>query len=144
VDRNRLYFAVGDFGPDPDLVTQALGFAPTRVWIRGIPRPGTSGPPVRHELWAYDSPLPEAEPFEAHLEAILRILETNPNGVRQVATQFGAVLQCYSHYETTNPGIAIPPSLVRRVAALGLGFDFDLYVSPREDEQAPASREPAV
>jgi len=128
MEQTRLYFAVGDFGDDPETVTQLLGVQPTRVWRRGQPRPGSSGPPVRHELWALDSSVDPSESFEAHLAELLALLERAPNGVREVAQRFGAVFQCYSHFESPNPGFAIPPELVRRVAALGVGFDFDLYV----------------
>ena len=143
MEATRLYFAAGDFGDDPDAVTRLLRIQPSRVWRRGEPRPGRKGPPVRHELWALDSSLPSSEPFEAHLAELLAVLEQNPNGVREAAARFGAVFQCYSQFETANPGFAIPAELVRRTADLGLGFDFDLYVlyedEPEESDPPSAA-----
>lgn len=144
MEETRLYFAVGDFGDDPDAVTRLLNVQPTRVWRRGHPRPGSSGPPVRHELWALDSTLPGPEPFEAHLSHLLAQLERAPDGVREVAARFSAVFQCHSHFDTANPGFAIPPDLVRRVADLGLGFDFDLYVFYEDEPEPSDSSSPAV
>jgi hypothetical protein len=134
----RLYFAAGDFGENPDAVTHLLGFAPTRVVLRGDLRPGVNNSPAPRELWAFDSPLDGKEPFEAHLEAILTQLEMNPTGVREAAERFGAVLQCASHHESINPAFALSADHVRRLAWLGIGVDFDLYVFGPESDNPTA------
>lgn len=133
MDETRLYFAVTDFGDDPEIITRLLGVTPTRVVIRGVPRPDRPRPPAREELWALDSRLPGSASFETHLDGLLTELERNPGAVQEVAARYDVGFQCHSHFETCNPGFALPSELVRRVAALGLGFDFDLYVFP-EDE----------
>ena len=138
MDQTRLYFVVHDFGDDSDVVTRLLGITPTRVWRRGQPRPGRSGPPAKYELWALDSTLPEAAPFDEHLAAIVSQLERAAAGMREVLARFSAHLQCHSQFSTYNPGFEIPAALVQRVAALGLGIDFDLYVLYEDEPAGPA------
>ena len=61
----------------------------------------------------------------------------------EVVARFSAHLQCHSHFSTYNPGFAIPAALVRRIAAVSLGIDFDLYVIYEDDLAVPASDAPA-
>ena len=144
MDETRLYFAVGGWGNDPSVVTDLLGVSATRITRRGDPLPGRGEFRAQHELWALDSPLPRSAPFEEHIAALLDLLEHRPEGTREVARRFDAVFQCASHFETANPGFALPPALVQRVANLGLGFDFDLYVFLPDDGARDAPASPAV
>jgi hypothetical protein len=142
MDETRLYFAVGGFGDDAQVVSELLRLTPTRVGLRGdLTRHGL---PRRAELWALESKRSPAEPFQAHLEALLGQLEQHSAGVREVARRFHAVFQCHSHFETANPGFAIPAELLARVAALGVGFDFDLYVIYADESETQQSESPAV
>lgn len=127
--RTRLYLAVTGFGNDPDAVTRLLGLAPTRLTVRGE-RVGSAGQRIpTRELWALDSPLADSSDFEAHLEALLSLLEPQAAGLAAVRARFDAILQLYAtEEESANPGFHLPAPLVARTAALGLGFDFDLYV----------------
>lgn len=136
MEQTRLYFSVSGWGDDPELVTQLIGVEPTRVSRKGERRSGGSPLGRQHELWALDSSLDGSASFEEHLGRILDQLELNPAGARECVRRFDAVLQCASQFETCNPGFALSANLVARVAALELGFDFDLYVLP-EDETAP-------
>ena len=144
MDQTRLYFVVHDFGDDPGVVTRLLGITPTHVLRRGQRRPGPNAPPAKYELWALDSTLPEAAPFDEHLASIVSQLEAAAGGMREVMARFSAHLQCHSHFSTNNPGFAIPAALVQRVAALGLGIDFDLYVLYEDEPAVPGSDAPAV
>ena len=138
MDANRLYFAVGSFGEDPQVVSALLGLAPTEIWERGRPRPGRVDGFVKHERWKLDSPLPETEPFERHLEALIAQLETCADGVREAASRFRARLVCYSHFHTWNPEFDISADQIRRIAALGLSFEFDLYFTDDDDPEPDA------
>lgn len=132
MDETRLYFAVGDWGDDPELVTRLIGVTPTRVVRKGERRP-SSPLGARHEPWALDSTLDASASFEDHLAALLDQLEINVAGTRECVRRFDAVFQCASYFDTSNPGFSLSPELVARAAALTLGFDCDLYVFP-EDE----------
>ena len=139
MEETRLYFSVSGWGDDPELVTQLIGVEPTRVAREGERRSGGSPLGRRHELWALDSSLDGSASFEEHLGGILDQLELNPAGTRECVRRFDAVLQCASHFETYNPGFALSANLVARVAALELGFDFDLYVLPEEEPEPEGS-----
>jgi uncharacterized protein DUF4279 len=139
MDETRLYFAIGGWGDDPELVTRLMGLAPSRVVRKAERRPGGSPLGARYELWALDSSLDGSASFEDHLSSLLDQLELNAVGTRECVRRFDAVLQCASRFETSNPGFALSPELVARVAALTLGFDFDLYVSPQDEPEPERS-----
>lgn len=135
----RLSFVVTRFGDDPNIVTNLLQIEPTRVWRRGEPRPGTRSRPVVCEVWAVESLLPASESMDAHFDRLLSELERNLAGAREVVSRFQARFSIYGYSGSFNPTFALSSSLIRRVAALGVGIEFDLYVIYDDDVSANAA-----
>jgi hypothetical protein len=136
VDETHLYLSVGGFGPDPSVVTEALGTEPSRAWATGDPMGNAPGRVWRHAAWKLYSPLALTEPLDAHVRALLPLLEERRARLQEAMRRFDVILQCAAYYRSScNIGFALAPELLGRLAALGLEIDFDLYFLG-EDEQA--------
>jgi hypothetical protein len=123
---HHVYFAVFGFGDDPAVVTGAMGVEPTKAWAKGEPtgiRKGTQ----THSRWTLQSTLPLGEPIKAHFENLLPQLESRREAVAEVRTRFEARLEVAAYWREVNPGFCLSASIVKRIAALGLEVDFDLY-----------------
>ena len=84
--------------------------------------------------WKYHSiefePNPEPNPFETKIEQLLFFLEQDATGIRALVDQAKGYLRVISVFYNGNTslgGISFDKETVRRVAALNLGVDFDLY-----------------
>jgi len=120
------YFFVRDFDCDTSDVTQLLRFAPTEANNKNSPLP--SGRLRKSASWKRVSDLPRDTVFVSeHLESLLPLLETHHAAIESVASKFSVGLQCVGFYTNAHPGFHMDSGLVRRVAALNLSIDFDLY-----------------
>ena len=74
--KTYVYFAVFDFGDDPQVVSAIMGMEPTGAWIKGE-RYDSASPNARrtHSRWFLESGLDQAEALELHLDALLAKLE---------------------------------------------------------------------
>ena len=136
MDTTYVFLAVSGYGDDPAPVTQLLG-APTRVLRRGEPVPGTSSRHALEARWELHSPLAPAAPLEAHLAALLPLLEQRATAVRTAAQRYRALLRVASYVlHPSNGGVQLGAALLARVAALGVDLDLDLYVL-RPDDASP-------
>lgn len=123
---HHVFFAVFGFGDDPAVVSRAMGVEPTKAWIKGEPT-GQGRGIQTHNRWVLQSTLPLAEPIEAHFENLLPPLEARREAVADVRTRFKARLAVAAYWREVNPSFRLSASVVQRIAALGLGVDFDLY-----------------
>jgi hypothetical protein len=122
------YFFVRGFSGDPEQVSARLALTPDRVWRQGDA--GAAGKPKPFSNWELYSPLPRAEVYQdAHLLALLEILEGQRARVLEVIAQYTCGLQCVGYYTGENPGFHMDAALISRIASLGLSVDFDLYCS---------------
>ncbi len=80
-----------------------------------------------HCRWSYYSPLPLETHAEKHLEALLPLLEPYATAIRQCAAEFSVELCCAIYYEDFSPGMHFSAELLRRITALGVPLDLDLY-----------------
>jgi hypothetical protein len=124
---HHVYFAVFGFGDDPAIVTQAMGVAPTKAWVKGESIANSRQGKQTHSRWVLQSSLPLAEPIEAHFENLLLQLETRRKAVADVCARFEARLTVAAYLYEVNPGFRLAAHVVQRVAALGLEVEFDLY-----------------
>ena len=61
----RIFGVLGDL----EDITRRLGVAPTNSHRRGERRRPNS-PPHQHDMWAYQAPVPEAEPLDVHIDRL--------------------------------------------------------------------------
>lgn len=120
-------FGAFGFGYDPTVVTQAMGVAPTTAWIKGAPITNARGGKQTHSRWVLQSTLPLTEPIEAHFDNLLPQLENRRDAVAEVVSRFEASLCVAAYWYEVNPGFQLTANTIRRVAALGLEVDFNLY-----------------
>lgn len=118
----QVFFAVFEFGQDAQVVTQLAGFEPTEAWVVGQPMQQQSTVTHRFSRWTFKSPLPLSAPIEDHLASL-------------VTARFPAHIAIATYFRTFTPGFHLPQQLLARVAALGLGIDFDLYFLGQDDER---------
>ncbi|MCA8955615.1 MAG: DUF4279 domain-containing protein [Planctomycetes bacterium] len=126
----HVFFLVLEFGDDVAAVTAALGVEPSEAWLRGdriAPHPSAR---QTHSRWQLDSGLPPHGCFEDQLNALLDRLEQRTEGVRHVASRFDAGVRAAIYTSEVNPEWCVSPRAVRRLAALGLGIEFDVYRLP--------------
>jgi hypothetical protein len=135
-DESHVFLAVTEFG-DEAVVTSLLGFAPTSVWLKGDSVPDRPTARRTHSRWSFHSPLPLHAHVEAHLEALLTLLEPHATRIRHCATQFRTELRCAIYYTDFSPGIHLSELLLERIARMGVPLDFDLYFLGEDVETQP-------
>lgn len=138
----HICFVVLDFGQDPSVVTAVVGFEPTEAWLEGQPMRGNPSAHHTHSRWMLKSPLPLSASVEDHLEALLSALEPHAVRIREAACRFSAGISCAIYFHSVNPGFHISNALAARVAAIGLGLDFDLYCLGEESRDAEPDAPP--
>jgi hypothetical protein len=122
--REYAYFSVAGQG-NHDKITERLGIEPSQAWSEGdIRRSGGTYPCAR---WRFDSGLPDTEPLEKHISALLDRLQACPAAVRSLAPDYSGTIQCVGYYPATGHGVHIDHRLVKSAAHLGLQFDLDFY-----------------
>jgi len=126
-DEAHVFLAVLEFGSDTAVVTELMGFAPTKAWTRGEPLPNHPTATRNHSRWTFQSSLPLQSSVEDHLEALLPLLEQHGDRVRRCAASFPTQLWCAIYYRDFTPTIRLSPNLLRRISELGLHLDLDLY-----------------
>jgi len=124
---------VFEFGDDLQAVTKLLDIAPTDAWRVGDPVSDQPTMTRNHSRWTLASGCGLEAPVEDHLHALLTILEERRERIREVAQRYSVELQCAIYYEDDTAGIHLSEDVVRRVAALGLAIDLDLYFVGSED-----------
>ena len=127
MDKAHVAFCVFGFGDNPSVVTELMGVEPTEVWAKGDPTTGHPAVARNHSRWVLKSPLDLERDVEDHIEALLSILERRSAAVFKVAERFDTQITCAVYYADFTPGIHLSEDLIRRVAALGLCIDLDLF-----------------
>jgi hypothetical protein len=135
-DQSHVFLKVLDFGDDPSVVTSRIGLSPTSAWRFGDPMPPHPTAIRNHSRWSLKSPLPLETHVERHLEALLSLLEPYATNIRECAADFSIELCCAIYYEDFTPGIHLSPEILRRIGALGISLDLDLYFL-RDDSDPP-------
>ena len=126
-DKSHVFLKILDFGDDPSVVTSLVGLSPTSAWVRGDPMPPHPTATRNHSRWSYYSPLPLETHAEKHLEALLPLIEPHATAIRQCAADFSVEICCAIYYEDFSQGIHFPADILRRITALGIPLDLDLY-----------------
>ena len=110
---------------DVDSVTLALGLQPDKVVHRGEYPYGDPTYTARsRNVWTLESKLTETEPLEVHVIALLDVLRTKAEAIREMAQKADVNLRCALFYQ---PGVRIPAVLLRRIAELDINLDIVVY-----------------
>ena len=83
----------------------------------------------RANVWQLNSSLPISAHVEEHIEALLSLLELRAEAIATLMSfhQAEAGINCAIYYEDFTPGIHLSQNITKRIAALGLYIDLDLY-----------------
>ena len=121
-------------GLDLDIaeITSRLNLAPNATHRVGErPRDNSRFAPYRQSQWSLDSKLSLSESLEAHLLALLNLLEPHCDYLQALAKV--AEVNFYSTVFNKN-GMQLSAQVLRRIAELGSGFTLTIY--PGSDEQS--------
>jgi hypothetical protein len=132
IDETRVTLGVHGDDLDPDEVTRLLGCAPSCSHRRGDPRPRNI-PPWPRGAWVLS--VEGKAPVEPdHLiSAVLDRLPVDPAVWESLRSRFDVRLGFGLFQDAWNRGFGLSSQVLRRVAEMGLGLDFDIYADGEED-----------
>lgn len=120
----------------PDLITSALGIAPSRSCEAGKPRSTPKGTPLegtyRESYWSAD-PFARGEwsstddLIEDALTEVLQLLEPKRDFLLKLRGDGARILVQISSFSGRNYAFELPPELMSRYAAIGVGLAHDVY-----------------
>jgi len=130
---DKCSFTLGVYGEDldPDEISSLLGCAPTRAHRRGDLR--KSGTPWPQGCWTHAvEGTPPTGPEElVHL--LLARLPTDEGLWKMLRARYRVTLGFGIFNEGWNRGFALSPEALRRIQAIGVGVDFDIYTDLPDD-----------
>ncbi|GAB2885350.1 hypothetical protein GCM10027046_12220 [Uliginosibacterium flavum] len=122
--REYAYFFVSGHG-NPEVITERLGLRPSDSWSAGDIGPRGR---VRQSMsWRLDSGFDDTEPLDRHIDALLQILGTKAESLRQLWVEYDLTLQCVGYFPASGHGLHLNRDAIRKAAQLGLAFDLDFY-----------------
>jgi hypothetical protein len=112
----------------PEQMEVIIGLPPTRSHRIGEPRSKRTyrGVHDRH-YYSVQSKISDSEPLEKHIEEILSMLEPRIDRVKHLASEASLCLFCGFSSGNGQGGFVLSPSLLSRLAQLGLEVVLDLY-----------------
>lgn len=129
--KNKTYltFVIQDFEDKPQELSEKIGIDPTVAYQKGdLKSFGKGAISVSRSVWQLKSQMGESSEVDDLAEDLLAILEPRRE---QIIAATGALEVWFSfaiYFTDTPPAIQLSPDLTRRIAALGAGVDFDVYV----------------
>ncbi len=108
-------------------VGDVLELEPIRYWDKGDSFE-SRGKTFERKFsnWALESGCLETEPFEAHFNALLEMLEPRAQQLAIINEQHECAIVCVA-YSLQSCGFEMSADLMRRLAALGLSVELDAY-----------------
>jgi hypothetical protein len=107
-------------------VTARLGIQPTHTHEVGDARAGV-GTPFREAMWSLSSEGVGHGPLAEHLAVLLDAVEPQQQVLTDLADE-GYTLDWFCYVSVHgNSGVSLPPELLRRLAALPVLLDLDIY-----------------
>jgi len=123
-NREYAYFHVTGPGRH-EIITEKLGISASESWAEGDPRP--RGGTYQFMRWCLSSGLDDKEPLDQHIEALLAILTTRSQVLRELSADYSLTIQCVGYYPPSGHGAHLSRDVVRTASQLCLAFDFDFY-----------------
>jgi hypothetical protein len=111
----------------PDQISALLGLEPSQSGVKGE-RFSTRHSAVRRtSFWLLKSPLNDDLPLAEHLEWLLELIEPKLDLIGSLAEKWRVDFFCGFSSENGQGGVTFEPSLLRRLAHLGIPLVLDLY-----------------
>jgi hypothetical protein len=111
----------------PEEISQILEMQPTRIWRKGElihdrlqVRHGENG-------WMRSSGLTPDKSTEEQVRALIHALVPAKERFATLPDEAAVSILCVVYSEYGRPDISLPAGLVRKIADIGAGVEFDLY-----------------
>jgi len=127
VDETRLTLSIHGDDLDPDEISRILGCAPSRSHRRGDPR-SPRLPPWEKGAWLLTVECQAPIEPEHLLQSLLDRLPDDPAIWDSLRARYEARLDFGVFQGAWNRGFSLSPEILKRVAALGFGLGFDIYM----------------
>ena len=128
------YFTVVGSG-DHNRITEILGVEPSSAFTEGTPIPGRFTK-YGSTKWRIDSAINRDcllhECLEEHVENVVGQVERIKDKLNLLDPDYEKYIQCVAYYEGSNLGLWLSSDILKRIAALSIGIEFDLYSLPDE------------
>ena len=126
MEENHVYLMIEPLGSSQD-VTDTLGLQPTKAWNAGDKKPPPSPAHYSSSKWLLESGAARDSSLEEHAAALLSVLEPIAEKVLSISSKSRACVFFASYCKDIHPGYIFSSAIVARIAALGLGMEFDIY-----------------
>lgn len=145
VDESSVSLRLYGAALQPEEVTELLGIAPTTCFRRGFQR-GPRSRPSPHGAWILEVRGEAPAGPEEHLGALLHVFPRSPELWASLTNRFTGNVSFGIHMSGWNRGFTLSPSVIAKVATLGLELDFDIYAYGGDDGvlQAVAADRPTA
>ena len=123
----RTHVSIRIFAPNllPEDVTANLQITPDHVHHQGdYPRNNPKYSPYKHGMWLVRSKVSEREPLEAHLDALLSVLESNLSYIKALPKVTTVDFYCVLYSQS---GFQLSPEVLKRMGDCGAVFGVVLY-----------------
>ena len=135
--KNELHvnFCIFNFTESVEEITGIMGCPPSKAWLKGG-KYNERHPNLKatHSRWVLNSGLELNSSFEEHLESLLNALENVKENLKTILKNYESGIVVAAYYYETNPGFSMPNKLLKRMAQLGVGINFDLYYLGDKEE----------
>ena len=125
---HRVYFKASSDTLSPTQLRAMTVLEPTRTWSKGEPIPKRR---IAYKFSGFAiEPNPEPDEFDDKLRKLLDLLECDVSGVRALVESADGYIQVATEFHNGNSmigGFHMGQGLIKRMAALGLEIDLDLY-----------------
>ena len=111
----------------PDQITAILGLEPTQSGVKGERFSTRHSATRRTSFWLLESPLADSLPLTDHLGWLLDLIEPKHDLIGSLGEKWRVEFFCGFSSENGQGGVTFDPSLLHRLAQLGIPLVLDLY-----------------
>jgi len=131
------YLLIGSDSTAPDAITKRIGIKPTEVSVKGTPRRHGNGH-YNTNMWTYEPQKDCPDELERKLAILLGHLSSHSAALAELSKtceiSINIVYHSYQGFGSLG-GFHITNNIIKKIAKLDIGVDFDLYVSGPELEE---------
>lgn len=134
MERNeiKLSFCVWGFKDiSHDELTEILGITPSKIFIEGERMNPKFPRTAKENAWFLDSPAERFADFNAKLDALLDIIESNIDKFETICTKYYCEFSCalfiQPNGEESTPWVHFGPRFIDLIRKVRIEFDFDIY-----------------
>jgi hypothetical protein len=131
---SRASLWIGGDALRPDEISSLLGLEPTKSGVKGEQFGSRSVGVRRSSFWYLKCPLSDRLPLAEHLKWLLDLFEPKLDLINSIAKEWKVMFFCGLSSENGQGGVTFDPSLLRRLANLGILFVLDLHLPESEHE----------